>query len=132
MVERFEMSDGLGAIYPPMMYAIMALDVLGYKEDHPLRAEAVRQFDALMVDDGERFFFQPCFSVVWDTDPAALGGYSHFRPGELTRYGPLLAQPQGRIHFAGEHTDPWQATMNGALASGLRAGGEVLTRLRPG
>jgi squalene-hopene/tetraprenyl-beta-curcumene cyclase len=71
MIERFNMSDGLGAIYPPMMYAIMALDVLGYPEEHPLRTEAVRQFDALMVDDGQRFFFQPCFSVVWDTAIAA-------------------------------------------------------------
>jgi squalene-hopene/tetraprenyl-beta-curcumene cyclase len=67
MVERFEGSDGLGAIYPPMMYAIMALDVLGYTRDHRLQAEALRQFDRLMVDDGKRFFFQPCFSAVWDT-----------------------------------------------------------------
>jgi squalene-hopene/tetraprenyl-beta-curcumene cyclase len=71
MIERFDMSDGLGAIYPPMMYAIMALDCLGYAEDHPLRQEAVRQFEALMVNDGKRFFFQPCFSVVWDTAIAA-------------------------------------------------------------
>lgn len=71
MVERFDRSDGLGAIYPPMMYAIMALDVLGYPEDHPHRKEAVRQFEALMVNDGDRFFFQPCFSVVWDTAIAA-------------------------------------------------------------
>ena len=34
--------------------------------------EAQRQFDRLMVDDGERFFFQPCFSVVWDTAIAAF------------------------------------------------------------
>ena len=72
MVERFEMSDGLGAIYPPMMYAVMALDVLGYPANHPLRQEAVRQFEALMVDDGRRFFFQPCFSPVWDTAIAML------------------------------------------------------------
>jgi len=72
MVERFEQSDGLGAIFPPMMYAVMALDVLGYSEDHPLRREAVRQFEALMVDDGRRFFFQPCFSPVWDTAIAML------------------------------------------------------------
>lgn len=71
MLERFEHSDGLGAIYPPMMYAIMALDALGYPPDHPARQEAVRQFDNLMVDDGERFFFQPCFSPVWDTAIAA-------------------------------------------------------------
>jgi len=29
--------------------------------------EALRHFDDLMVDDGQRFFFQPCFSPVWDT-----------------------------------------------------------------
>jgi len=67
MLARFENSDGLGAIYPPMMYAIMALDVLGYPPDHPASIEARRQFDRLMVDDGERFYFQPCFSPIWDT-----------------------------------------------------------------
>ncbi len=71
MLARFENSDGLGAIYPPMMYAIMALDVLGYPADHPAVVEARRQFDHLMVDDGKRFFFQPCFSPIWDTGIAA-------------------------------------------------------------
>ena len=71
MIERLNDSDGLGAIYPPMMYSVMALDVLGYAPDHPLRVEALRQFNSLMVDDGERFFFQPCFSPVWDTAIAA-------------------------------------------------------------
>jgi squalene-hopene/tetraprenyl-beta-curcumene cyclase len=73
MLERLTHSDGLGAIYPPMMYSVMALDVLGYAPDHPVRAEALRQFDRLCVDDGERFFFQPCFSPVWDT---AIGAYA--------------------------------------------------------
>jgi len=72
MVERLAHSDGLAAIYPPMMYSVMALDVLGYGEDHPVRAEALRQFNRLMVDDGRRFFFQPCFSAVWDTAIAAF------------------------------------------------------------
>ena len=71
MIERLNGSDGLGAIYPPMMYSVMALDVLGYAPDDPLRVEALRQFDHLCVDDGERFFFQPCFSAVWDTAIAA-------------------------------------------------------------
>jgi len=73
MLERIEHADGLGAIYPPMMYSVMALDVLGYAPDHPVRAEALRQFERLCVDDGERFFFQPCFSPVWDT---AIGAYA--------------------------------------------------------
>ncbi|MGD0870624.1 MAG: squalene--hopene cyclase [Bryobacteraceae bacterium] len=73
MIERLRHSDGLGAIYPPMMYSVMALDVLGYAPDDPLRVEALRQFNNLMVDDGERFFFQPCFSPVWDT---GIGAYA--------------------------------------------------------
>lgn len=72
IVERTYHSDGLGAIYPPMMYLIMALDVLGYEKNHPDRVEAIRQFENLMVDDGSRFFFQPCFSPVWDTAIAAF------------------------------------------------------------
>jgi squalene-hopene/tetraprenyl-beta-curcumene cyclase len=72
MLERTRYSDGLGAIYPPMMYAIMALDLLGYPTDHPDRVEALRQFENLIVQDQERFFFQPCFSVVWDAAIASF------------------------------------------------------------
>ena len=67
MILHAQHSEGIGAIYPPMMYAIMAFDVLGYAKDHPLRADAVKQFENLMVDDERGFFFQPCFSPVWDT-----------------------------------------------------------------
>lgn len=72
MIEHTHHTDGVAAIYPPMMYVIMALDLLGYAPDSPERIEAQRQFDNLMVDDGRRFFFQPCFSVVWDTAIAAF------------------------------------------------------------
>src|ERR1035437_5890204 len=35
LLERLEMSDGLGAIYPAMLNAIIALRCLGYSEDDP-------------------------------------------------------------------------------------------------
>lgn len=72
MVARFDGSDGLGAIYPSMQYAVMALDVLGYSPEHPVRLEAQKQFDNLMVDDRRGFFYQPCFSPIWDTAIAAF------------------------------------------------------------
>lgn len=72
MIEHLEASDGLGAIFPSMQYAVMGLDLLGYPPDHPLRREAQYQFDRLLVDDERGFFFQPCFSVVWDTAIAAF------------------------------------------------------------
>jgi squalene-hopene/tetraprenyl-beta-curcumene cyclase len=72
MIEHFEASDGLGAIYPSMQYAVMGLEALGYAPEHPLRVEAQRQFDHLMVDDERGFFFQPCFSPIWDTAVTAF------------------------------------------------------------
>ena len=72
MLERMEHAEGLGAIYPPMMYSIMAMDVLGFAKDDPRRVEALRQFDKLRVEDRETFYFQPCFSVIWDTAISAF------------------------------------------------------------
>jgi squalene-hopene/tetraprenyl-beta-curcumene cyclase len=86
MLERTRYSDGLGAIYPPMMYIIMALDLLGYPPDHPDRVEAQAQFLRLMTGTDERFLFQPCFSVVWDTAIAAFAlGESGQAPEEPLR-----------------------------------------------
>jgi squalene-hopene/tetraprenyl-beta-curcumene cyclase len=86
MLRRFEHSGGLGAIYPPMMYSIMALDVLGYGPETPERRQAENEFNRLMVDDGERLFFQPCFSPVWDTGIAALAlGEAGLTPADALR-----------------------------------------------
>jgi squalene-hopene/tetraprenyl-beta-curcumene cyclase len=67
ILARTRHADGLGAIYPSMMYVVMALDLLGYPPDHPDVQEATRQFMNLMIDDHRGFFFQPCYSPVWDT-----------------------------------------------------------------
>ena len=71
ILERTVYSGGLGAIYPSMMYVIMALDQLGYPKDHPDVVEATDQFMNLLVNDERGFYFQPCFSPVWDTGIAA-------------------------------------------------------------
>jgi squalene-hopene/tetraprenyl-beta-curcumene cyclase len=98
MLERTKLTDGLGAIYPPMMYIIMALDLLGYPPDHPERAEAQRQFDRLMVERGDDFYFQPCFSVAWDTAIAAFAmGESGYAPDSaMLRAGDWLLSKEVR------------------------------------
>ena len=91
---------------------------------------------AFCVEQLERVYpgcgaeFERGASVVWHEAPENGGAYSYFGPGELTRYAPWLARPAGRLHFAGEHTDFWQSTMNGALGSGVRAAEEVLARIK--
>jgi squalene-hopene/tetraprenyl-beta-curcumene cyclase len=87
ILDHTRYSDGLGAIYPSMMYLIMALDCLGYPDDHPDKIEAIRQFDALLTETPEEFYFQPCFSPVWDTAIAmyALGEMGSPPPGRMRR-----------------------------------------------
>jgi monoamine oxidase len=69
--------------------------------------------------------FQRGASYAWDRDPYARGDYAWFAPGELTTLGPHLAPPEGRIHFAGDHTSHVPGWMEGALASGVRAAAEI-------
>jgi squalene-hopene/tetraprenyl-beta-curcumene cyclase len=98
MLDRTRFSEGLGAIYPSMMYAIMAMDALGYERDHPDLAEAIRQFDALLMEDGDRFRFQPCASPVWDTAIAmfALGELGQADSAGLTRAADWLLSKEVR------------------------------------
>ncbi|QEH36278.1 Squalene--hopene cyclase [Aquisphaera giovannonii] len=72
MLEHFENSDGLGAIFPPMIYTIVALDCLGYDVDSPEVVWAWRQLNDLRIDEGDRTRLQPCVSPVWDTAIATI------------------------------------------------------------
>lgn len=98
ILAHLEKTDGLGAIYPPMMYAIMALDLLGYGPESRERKAAQAHFDNLRVDDGERFFFMPCFSPVWDSGIAAfaLGETGLGDAGRMRRAGDWLLSKEVR------------------------------------
>jgi monoamine oxidase len=66
--------------------------------------------------------------VDWSQDEWTRGCYSAF-DNKATDLIPFLSLPVGRLFFAGEHTAVESGTMEGALASGLRAArqiGEVL------
>ncbi len=60
-------TEGLGAIFPPMVYLQIALKPLGYTRDHPVIKRAERDLDAFFIEEGDRIRIQPCFSPVWDT-----------------------------------------------------------------
>jgi squalene-hopene/tetraprenyl-beta-curcumene cyclase len=67
MLERFELSDGLGAIYPSILNSIIALRCLGYSMDDPQFIRALDEFEKLGIEEGDTFRMQPCVSPVWDT-----------------------------------------------------------------
>ena len=59
MLERLEMSDGLGAIYPGIMNSIIALRCLGYSLDDPQMIRAMDEFEALGIEEEERSACSP-------------------------------------------------------------------------
>jgi len=67
LLEHMEGSEGLGAIFPPMVYILVVMRVLGYPDDHPKVVEAHRQLRDLFIEEGDTIRIQPCFSPVWDT-----------------------------------------------------------------
>ncbi|MDH3402502.1 MAG: squalene--hopene cyclase [Acidobacteriota bacterium] len=67
MVRRFEASDGLGAIFPPIVNSILALRALGVAADDPLLAGQVAALDRLAIEEAATLRMQPCRSPVWDT-----------------------------------------------------------------
>jgi squalene-hopene/tetraprenyl-beta-curcumene cyclase len=67
MIERFEGSDGLAAIFPAMLNSLIALKALGYPDDHPLVVRAERELKKLEHETEHSVRIEPCFSPVWDT-----------------------------------------------------------------
>jgi monoamine oxidase len=72
-----------------------------------------------------REFYEGGSSVCWDDEEFSRGAYAWFRPGEMIALMPHIAKPEGRIHFAGDHTSQFPGWMHGALQSGNRAAREV-------
>lgn len=99
---------------------------------------STRALESLRVDSGAAHWFallqaaNPDLIFVgepwlqdWSRDPWAEGCYAAWDNASW-RDQPLLAQPHGRLFFAGEHTAVHSGTMEGALASGLRAAQQLL------
>jgi monoamine oxidase len=65
----------------------------------------------------------------WSLEPFTHGYVGAMPPGVMTRFGPALREPVGRIHWAGTETSTeWAGYIEGALRSGVRAAREVALR----
>lgn len=67
MTDRFVDSEGLGAIFPPMVWSRIALECLCYSDQSPEVRYCDETLDGLILDDDETARIQPCKSPVWDT-----------------------------------------------------------------
>jgi len=67
MLERFRDSDGLGAIFPPIIFSAVALRSLGYRLGSPEMQACLNELEKLVIEEGGAVRLEPCKSPVWDT-----------------------------------------------------------------
>ncbi len=67
ILERLQESDGPGAIFPPIVNAIMAMKCLGYPDTDPRLVSLLQELDRLEVPGEDSTRYQPSRSPVWDT-----------------------------------------------------------------
>jgi monoamine oxidase len=75
--------------------------------------------------------FEVGTSKMWHDDEFAGGAFALFDPGQQSLLHEHIMAPEGRIHFAGEHTSLCHAWIQGAIESGLRVAHEI-NEERPG
>jgi len=116
MLERFEGSDGLAAIFPAMLNSLIALKALGYADDHPQVVRAAHELNKLEHEEKDSVRIEPCFSPVWDTAIVVMclaeSGISESDP-RLKRAAEWLMEKE--IRFAGDwvHKNPAKVEPSG-------------------
>ena len=66
-IARINGEDGLNGIFPAMVNAHEALELLGYSSDHVYRQQTGAALRKLVVERATDAYCQPCVSPVWDT-----------------------------------------------------------------
>ena len=65
--EHMQGEGGIGAIFPAMANALMALKALGYDDQHPDVIRGTKAVNDLVVRQRDEAYCQPCVSPIWDT-----------------------------------------------------------------
>ena len=91
ILKRLEKSDGLGAIFPPIIWTIIGLRCLGYKDDSPVIQSQFAELEKLVIRDVApdgiaKVRLQPCLSPVWDTAIATIA----LRDAGVPRHDPAI------------------------------------------
>jgi monoamine oxidase len=114
---------GIRGILQTMPISLHSRRVTAMSENERINF-ALEQVD--LIFPGMRENFEGGVTKCWDEDEWARGASAYYKPGQFSSLLPHVARPEGRIHFAGEHTSVWiDGWMQGALESGNRVAREV-------
>jgi len=72
MLQRFEGSDGLGAIFPGILNSLIAMRALGYAKDNPVYLSQLAELKKHEHEEADSVRIEPCMSPVWDSAIVAI------------------------------------------------------------
>ena len=116
MLERFEGSDGLAAIFPAMLNSLIALKALGYADDHPEVVRAERELKNLEHETADSVRIEPCLSPVWDTAYVLIALHESGIPAEhplLKRAAEWLMSKEIRLRGDWKYKNPAKVEPSG-------------------
>ena len=120
MLTRFAESDGLGAIFPPIVWSIIALKAMGCDDESSEVREAWSQLDRLVESEGDGTTrLEPCRSPVWDTAITLIALVEARSPSSRGRLDP---PPHPSAQASLEQAVDW------LLANEIRTGGDWARR----
>jgi monoamine oxidase len=64
-------------------------------------------------------------TVAWQRQRYTRGTWVAWAPGQMTSFYDVIAEPQGTVFFAGEHTEAYSGYMESAVRSGWRVAREI-------
>ncbi|MGC9220687.1 MAG: squalene--hopene cyclase [Solirubrobacteraceae bacterium] len=82
ILDRQEADGGWGGIQPPWVYSLIALNLLGYKTDHPVMRDALAGLDGFTIDHDGLRRLEACQSPVWDTCLSLIALHDAGLPGD--------------------------------------------------
>ncbi|WP_173918636.1 flavin monoamine oxidase family protein [Halobacillus sp. Marseille-Q1614] len=124
-------SHGIGAKGPAVMLASY-----GWGEDALLWAsappevmirEVLKDLSKIYGDIVYKEYIQTV-AFNWTLNPFSAGCFTLFTPGQGKEFSEIIRRPEGRLHFAGEHTSSFHGWIEGAIESGIRTAYEVNSR----
>ncbi|WP_079529627.1 flavin monoamine oxidase family protein [Halobacillus hunanensis] len=68
------------------------------------------------------------YAFDWAQNPYSAGCFTLFTPHQINYFGDAISTPEGRLHFAGEHTSSFHGWVEGAIESGVRVAYEINAR----
>jgi len=104
------------------LYERMAHNYSAMPDDRQI-AKTIDLFD--QVHPGLKAEVESAATFSWSQEKYSRGAFAVTRPGDFEGINDIAGQPEGRIHFAGEHISKWPGWIQGAIESGLRASKEI-------